>query len=94
MNKPPHPHAVSPRFPYNPQPVNPGGMRKINVNVGPPLKRTIDSIVWWDEERAYGRWQRLRKAVNKHKRQHRKFKRRQKQLKRHEYMVWLEQQRW
>ncbi|RJP33082.1 MAG: hypothetical protein C4536_05030 [Actinobacteria bacterium] len=68
-------------------------MRKINVHVGSPIKRAIDGMVWWSEERAFGGWRRLRRAVNRHRRQQRRFRRAQKQLKKHEYQMWLEQQK-
>jgi hypothetical protein len=93
VNKPPRPNTVAPRFPYRPQLGNPEGPRKININVGSPVKRTIDGFVWWSEERAFGGWRGLCKAVKRHKRHYRKFKKRQGELKRYEYMMWLEQQR-
>jgi hypothetical protein len=93
MNKPPRPNGVAPRFSCEAPQQRPGGLRKINVNVGSPIKRAIDGVVWWSEERAFGGWRGLCRAVNRHRRQQRRFRRMQKKLKMREYQVWLEQQK-
>lgn len=67
--------------------------RKINIGVGPPLKRAIDGIIYCQEERVLGKWINLMKAVARHKRIHRRFLRQQRRKRRLEFEYWLGIQR-
>jgi hypothetical protein len=66
---------------------------KLNISVGPPIKRVIDGIIYCQEERILGKWIRLMRAVAKHKRYHRKLLRQQRRKKQGEFEYWLEVQR-
>lgn len=63
-------------------------IRKPNIGIGPPIKRFIDGIVYWREERAFRTWVKQLKAVSKHNRIHRRYERRRKGMKRREYAQW------
>lgn len=65
---------------------------KLNINIGPPIKRIIDGILVWREEHALKAWIRLFKAVRKHKRLHRRFVARQARMRRLEFQEWRRQQ--
>lgn len=63
-------------------------MRKLNINTGPPVKRFVEGVVWWSAERHFSGWRKLRRAVIRHKRWYRGFKRERKQEKRREWELW------
>ncbi len=63
-------------------------MRKLNINTGPPIKRFIDGVIWWKEEGHLSTWNKMRKAVNRHKRQYRRFQREQRVKKHQEWLLW------
>ena len=60
--------------------------------MGSPIKRFIDGVVYWREERILIRWWNLRKAVIKHKRWYRRFTREQKRKRKEEWLEWSQSQ--
>jgi hypothetical protein len=60
--------------------------------LGSPIKRFIDGVVYWREERILIRWWNLRRAVRKHKRWYRRFSREQKRKRKEEWLEWSKKQ--
>jgi len=56
--------------------------------LGSPIKRFIDGVVYWREERILMRWLNLRRAVRKHKRWYRRFSRQQRKKRKEEWLEW------
>jgi len=60
--------------------------------LGSPIKRFIDGVVYWREERIFIRWWNLRRAVRKHIRWYRQFSREQKRKRKEEWLEWSRSQ--
>ena len=65
--------------------------RKLNIGVGPPLKRFIDGIIFWREERVFGKWLKQLKAVHKHNKAQRKLNRWLRKERKQEFVRWRDE---
>ena len=63
-------------------------LRKPNISIGPPIKRFVDGVVYWREERTFRTWIKQVIAVHKHNRIQRRIERKRKGMKRREYVQW------
>ena len=66
-------------------------MRVPNFGIGPPIKRIIEGIIYWREERAFNKWIKLIKAVSKHNRIQHRYERKRRGMKKREYIHWRAQ---
>lgn len=66
-------------------------LRVPNFGIGSPIKRFIDGIFYWREERAIRTWFKQIKAVRKHNRIQRRYERKRRGMKKREYIKWQAQ---
>ena len=66
-------------------------IRVPNFGIGPPIKRFIEGIIYWREERALRIWIKQIKAVDKHNHLQRRYRRKRKGMKKREYVQWRTQ---